>query len=123
MGTIAVDFDGVIHTYERGWDDGTIYGDLMPGAMDALRGLMKKHAVFIHTTRDLIPVANWIQARTGISCAADGVDVHPGTFWNDQHVLLVANRKLAALAYIDDRGVRFESWSQVLAVLGEVLDA
>lgn len=32
-------------------------------------------------------------------------------------MLLVTNRKLPAVAYVDDRAVRFESWNQTLATL------
>ncbi|MFB4275740.1 hypothetical protein ACBJ59_10645 [Nonomuraea sp. MTCD27] len=45
MATIAVDFDGVIHTYGKGWHDGSIYDEPVPGALDALRSLMKEYAV------------------------------------------------------------------------------
>jgi hypothetical protein len=39
---IAVDFDGVIHDFSKGWHDGTCYGDPLPGSLDALRSLSKK---------------------------------------------------------------------------------
>jgi hypothetical protein len=37
------------------------------------------------------------------------------TFWNPRGQLLVTNRKLAAVAYLDDRAVRFTDWDQALA--------
>lgn len=74
--TIAIDFDGVLHTYDRGWADGTIYGDFTPGAIEALVSLMRDYAVFIHTTRNPHQVARWIEDRTGhgIECTTQ---MHP----------------------------------------------
>lgn len=110
--TIAVDFDGVIHAYTKGWHDGTIYDPPIPGAIEGLRTLMADNAVFIFTTRDVGQVAEWLLIR-GFSTRT-GYD---GPFWNERGVLLVTNRKLAATAYLDDRAVRFENWDQALADL------
>lgn len=111
MNTIAVDFDGVIHTYDRGWHDGTIYGDEIPGAFAGLRTLLERHAVFIFTARQPEQVALWLAARGGFAVRLDGPEL---VFWNEPDVLLVTNRKLPALVYLDDRAVRFESWPQAL---------
>lgn len=113
---VAVDFDGVIHTYDRGWDDGTIYGDFMPGAVEGLTRLMQRYAVLIHTTRKPRQVARWIEDRSGhgIECTTR---IPRGGFWNERGYLLVTRRKLPAVAYIDDRGIRFENWDQALADL------
>jgi hypothetical protein len=121
MPTVAVDFDGVLHTYDKGWQDGSIYGEFMPGAVMALSWLMQHYAVFIHTTRNPRQVARWIEDRSGhgIECVTTA---HPlpwkRQFWNQRGVLLVTNRKLPAIAYIDDRAIRFTSWDQALTDLG-----
>ncbi len=121
--TIAVDFDGVLHSYERGWADGTIYGDWKPGAVAALAQLMQHHAVFIHTTRPARQVARWIERMSGhgFECTTRVPRTswfRPSGFWNERGTLLVTNRKLAAIAYIDDRSVRFEAWPQALRDVG-----
>lgn len=110
--TLAIDFDGVIHGYSRGWHDGTIYDPPLPGALDGLRVLMERNAVFVFTTRDVGQVAEWL-INQGFGCRT-GYD---GPFWNERGVLLVTNRKLAATAYLDDRAVRFENWDQALTAL------
>src|SRR5690606_42044179 len=51
MKTVAVDFDGVIHAYSRGWQDGSIYDEPVPGAVDGLRQLMEQYAVHPHDPR------------------------------------------------------------------------
>jgi len=115
MSTIAVDFDGVIHAYSKGWQDGSIYDKPMPGAFAALNTLMQAYAVMVHTTRDPAPVARWIKVRSGIETAWWQDEDELPEFWNDQNCILVTRRKLPALAYIDDRAIRFESWDQALA--------
>ncbi|TXS40092.1 hypothetical protein [Streptomyces sp. OR43] len=115
--TIAVDFDGVIHAYSRGWQDGTIYDEPMPGAIDGLHELMRRDAVFIHTSRDPQAVALWITNRLGITSTWEMEGARPHEFWNDRGRVLVTNRKLPATVYIDDRGLHFDSWEQVMADL------
>jgi hypothetical protein len=116
MPTVAVDFDQVIHTYDKGWQDGSIYGEFVPGAVMALSWLMQHYAVFIHTSRKPRPVARWIEDRSGhgIECTTH---VPRKGFWNERGYLLVTRRKLPAVAYIDDRAIRFSSWDQALADL------
>ncbi|HEX2657847.1 MAG TPA: hypothetical protein VHU40_06230 [Polyangia bacterium] len=123
MATVAVDFDGVLHSYEKGWHDGTIYGDWKPGAVTALAQLMQEHAVFIHTTRNPKQVARWIERMSGygFECTTWSRRTWYGRrkpFWNTRGLLLVTDRKLAAVAYIDDRALRFESWDQALREIG-----
>jgi hypothetical protein len=107
---VAVDFDGVIHAYSKGWQDGTIYDEPMPGAIDGLRRLQERYAVFVFTSREIEQVLPWLEAQ-GLDVAADGPP-YP-TFWNHQDQILVTQRKLPAVAYIDDRAVRFVDWESV----------
>jgi hypothetical protein len=118
MPAIGIDFDGVTVTYD-GWRDGSIYGEPVDGAFDAIRRLQAdSYAVFIFTSRQPVEdVACWITERSGpdtIVCLTD--DGYTG-FWEDTSRVLVTNRKLGAIAYIDDRAIRFYSWNQALADL------
>jgi hypothetical protein len=104
--TIAFDFDGVIHGYSRGWQDGECYDPPVPGALDFLRECMETHNVFILTTRDVGQVGEYIRKHAPeiqLQVAA----FYDSIFWNAQGILLITNRKLAAEFYIDDRAIRF----------------
>lgn len=112
MRTIVLDFDGVIHSYECGWNDGTIYGTLLPGADAALHRLMQEHAIVVQTCRTpLHHVAEWITSQTSIPTV---VDSGTNRFWTRNDRILVTGSKLPATVYIDDRGYRFEGWDQTL---------
>lgn len=102
MSTIAIDFDGVIHAYSKGWHDGTIYDQPIPGALETIRNLMTQHAVAIFTSRNTTHVAAWMTER-GFRCHVG----HEGKFWNTRGSILVTNRKIPAAVYLDDRGVQF----------------
>lgn len=117
MKTIAVDFDGVIHAYSLGWQDGRIYDEPVPGAFSAIEQLLHDYAVIIFTTRSPIQVADWLSGH-GFPVTVCNPD---SEFWNDQTQILVTNRKYPAFAYIDDRGIRFTSWDQALSDL-KVID-
>lgn len=117
MPTIAIDFDGVIHSYELGWSDGTIYGTPIPGSLEALRMLMTKFSVFIHTSRNPEQVVEWLE-NLGFNAVFDEGD---RPFWNEREKILVSSRKLPALVYIDDRGLRFYSWDQTLSELSKLI--
>lgn len=141
MSTVAFDFDGVIHTYNKGWHDGTIYGEPVEGIFDLIRYTQRQHAVFVHTTRDPDTVAHWMCRSGDFCCVTErshlsglttvwrwddgigtnrpmvkGVEKFLGTvkFWDDHERIFVTNRKLPALAYVDDRAVRFMNSNQAL---------
>jgi len=115
MASVAVDFDGVIHAYSRGWEDGSIYDAPVEGAFEALRLLMKKYSVVIFTSRDTQQVADWFfEQDCGISVTWEFPGDTSLQFWNTQDRLYITNRKLPAVAYIDDRGIRFHDWEQAL---------
>jgi phosphoglycolate phosphatase-like HAD superfamily hydrolase len=97
--TIAVDFDGVIHAYSRGWRGGVIYDAPVEGAFQALQDLFDAgYELVIFTTRDLNgAVEGWMNA-------------HRGQFTFEY---TVTNVKPMAIAYIDDRAIRFTNWADI----------
>ena len=110
--TVAVDFDGVIHAYSKGWQDGAIYDDPVPGAEEAIKELMADYAVMVFTTRaDLRAVGDYVRDRLHVPVLVARDEV-PREFWDGKDAVYITNRKLPAVAYIDDRAIRFETWSQ-----------
>lgn len=116
--TICVDFDGVIHRYSEGWKDGSIYDEPVPGALTSLHDLMKTHAVVIHTTRKPWTVVPWLEVH-GIPAVRLSKLEEEMEFWDCQGAVLVSQKKFPAIAYIDDRAIRFENWTQALADLNK----
>lgn len=98
--TVAVDFDGVIHSYVTPWESAEIIPDEpVPGAIEALNRLHKDFDVVIFTTR----------ARTvaGAVAVAGYLSRHGFPYF-----FTVTHEKIAALIYIDDRAYRFtgDNW-------------
>lgn len=107
-GTVAVDFDGVIHKYSKGYSDGTAYDEPMEGAEQGLKTLMERYNVFIMSTREPAQIWEWMNKwMPTITCEV----MTPGfQFWNRSGVIGITNYKLPAIAYIDDRAVPFHNW-------------
>lgn len=98
--TIAVDFDGVIHSYDSPWVSATVIPDPpVPGAIPWLVEIAEHFEVVIHTTRGETPegkqaVRRWL--------------IQQGLPASIANALPIQHTKPPALAYLDDRAMRFE---------------
>ena len=108
--TIAIDFDGVIHKYSKGWQNGRIYDEPVEGSLEAIFKLLEKdYRVVVFTTREFInEVKDWIIMEMHKCKNLEGK-----TFVNYKD-FSVTNIKPPAIAYIDDRGIRFTNWKDML---------
>lgn len=109
--TIVLDFDGVIHPYTRGWQDGSIYDEPLPSCGQKLQQLLHNYNLAIVSTRAAEQIVVWMQEKfPEIACEL----IPPGeVFWNKEGVIGVSNYKIAAAVYIDDRALRFRSWHDI----------
>jgi ribonucleotide monophosphatase NagD (HAD superfamily) len=108
--TIAVDLDGVIHAYSKGWNDGTMYDVPVPGSREALEKLTAHgFRVVIVTARmnPKFPAADKQEASVREWLGQNG-------FKEGEHYHELTNNKPAAIAYIDDRAVVFTDWEQAI---------
>ena len=48
---IAIDFDGVIHNFDKGYHDGTCYGDPLPNSINAIKQLSKIYKIIIKKSK------------------------------------------------------------------------
>jgi 5'(3')-deoxyribonucleotidase len=107
--TIAVDFDGVIHNADKGWGDGTCYGDPLPGSIESIKKLSETYDVIIFTAKAK-PDRPLVDGKTGSMLVRE---------WFDKHGILdcikgITSEKPRAELYIDDNGYRFENWNDTL---------
>lgn len=138
--TIAIDFDGVIHAYSKGWQDGSCYDKPVFGAFEAIQTLMSSgYSVFVFSTRKPKQIKRWLKEN-----AYESDYIHNGMggdpqdfcypkfgftvetipfwkkFWNKKNVLGITKRKLPALAYIDDRAICFRGTWQT--TIGDIVN-
>ena len=113
---LAIDFDGVIHNANKGWHDGTCYGDPLPGSLEAIKELSKKYNIVIFTAKcksDRPRVNN----KTGAELVYEWLEKHK--VWDYIHS--VTAEKPRAELYIDDNGYRFENWDNTLEFINKKL--
>lgn len=105
--TVAVDFDGVLHSYTTSWRGAHVIPDApVPGAIEWLHRTIQKFDVVILTTRGKRFWGRWAVRRW--------VRLHAGNLWHESpgarglEDIKVSATKEAALIYLDDRAVRFD---------------
>jgi hypothetical protein len=117
--TIAIDFDGVIHRYSQGWQDGSIYDKETTHLTTLFNALLKSYNVFIFSTRNPRQIKRWLKSRMLVTDHIinhpDLVVIKPWTkFWVSEKAIGITKRKLPAIAYIDDRALPFNgSWADI----------
>lgn len=102
MKTIAIDFDGVLHNYSKGWQDGKIYDSPKPGAVEAWFKLVDAgYDLVVFTARDdLDAVRVWMHKHFDFERRI-----------GHMYEPTITNKKPQAIAYIDDRAIRFTDWN------------
>jgi len=109
--TIAIDFDGVIHRYSKGWNDGSIYDEPIPGCREAMQSLSEKYHIIIFSTRNYNRVING-------KCQLNQVEEMKA--WLDKHNIVYNGihtqpTKPLCKLFVDDNAYRFEGdWQQCL---------
>ena len=107
---IAVDFDGVVHNFDKGWHDGTCYGDPLPGSLEAIKKLSKKYNVIIFSAK-VRPDRPLVEGKSGKELVIE---------WLKKHEIFscvkdVTHEKPRAQYYIDDKAIKFvDNWEEIL---------
>ena len=105
---LCLDFDGVVHSYERGWQNGEIYGTLTPGFALWARHAKEHFQLVIYSSRSKTPegikaMVDWLAHQLDASEVA-GIELAHFSF---------AHEKPPAFLTIDDRALRFDGyWSR-----------
>jgi|SRR6185436_1358784 len=115
--TIAIDFDGVIHGYSKGWQDGSIYDPPVAGAKETITRLRRAgFRVMVYTTRASNRTIDGQFEESQAEDVAGYLKQHEIPF--DE---IFTGEKPFFHALIDDRAVRFDPkppwWKSLFGLL------
>ena len=108
---LGLDFDGVIHKNSKGFHDGTIYDEPLDGALEAVKYLntILGYDLVIYTCK-ATPARPLVDGKTGIELVWEWLEKYD----IKKYIKDVTYIKPNAVAYIDDKGIRFNNWSECL---------
>lgn len=106
---LAIDFDGVIHDNNKGYFDGTCYGEIIKGAYEAIESLSQRYDIIIFTAKAK-PSRPMVGGKSGVELVWAWLDFHKLS----PFIKEVTSEKPRAFAYLDDKAIRFASWEKAL---------
>tara|TARA_R110002012_G_scaffold309594_1_gene516676 strand:+ start:608 stop:1579 length:972 start_codon:yes stop_codon:yes gene_type:complete len=106
---LGIDFDGVIHKNSKGFFDGTIYDDPIEGTKQALKLLSEKYTLICYTAKAK-PDRMLINGKNGTELVWEWLEKHDFT----KYISKVTSEKPRAVAYIDDKAIKFNNWDSCL---------
>ena len=115
---LAIDFDGVVHGNSKGFHDGTVYDDPIDGSIQAIKNLAKKYTIILFTAK-VKPDRPLVNGKTGEELIWEWLD----KYGIASLVKEITCEKPRAVAYIDDKGIRFQSWEQTINKLNEITNS
>jgi hypothetical protein len=107
--TIAIDFDGVIHSFELGFHDGTIYGTPIEGSIEAIKKIAQRYIIVIYTAKAKQdrPLIN---GKTGTELIWEWLKKYE----LDLYIKDITAEKPRCICYIDDKAIQFVNWNKAL---------
>lgn len=112
---MAIDFDGVIHNADKGWHDGTCYGEPLPGAIESIKLLSQTYKIVIFTAKAK-PDRPLVDGKTGVELVKEWF----GKYGLNTYISEITSEKPRANLYIDDNGYRFENWNDTLKFIKNI---
>ena len=106
---IAIDFDGVVHSFDKGYHDGTCYGEPLKGSLEAIEVLSRHYNIVIFTAKAK-PSRPLVNGKTGTELVQEWLEKHNVM----KYVSEITAEKPRAFLYIDDKGYRFENWKHTM---------
>lgn len=112
---LCIDFDGVIHSYDKGWQNGVIYGTVTPGFFDWAQEAAALFRLVVYSSRSKTPegvaaMQDWLAEQMVLWM----VDKNLSGPVNFSDSFEFASEKPPAFLTIDDRAVTFTGdWSAI----------
>lgn len=102
---ICIDFDGVIHSYDQGWQRGEIYGHIVPGFLAWAVAAAQRFDLVIYSSRSKTPegiesMRAWLRKRLIERMMPTDAESFIELF-------SFAHEKPPAFLTIDDRAIQF----------------
>ena len=113
---VAIDFDGVVHGNSKGFYDGTVYDPPIEGSVEAIKWFHSQGLDIVLFTAKVKPDRPLVDGKTGEELIWEWL----AKYEINSYIKEITCEKPRAIVYIDDRGIRFESWEQTLKQFNEI---